>query len=71
MESTTVSFPKLDKAAFSVLRAFDDTDEKNYWWSRTPQERLQHMELLRHINYGHLASTRLQRVLELAEFSRG
>jgi hypothetical protein len=62
-------FPKLDRTAFKVLSSFEeaDRDDKEYWLSRTPQERLQYMELLRRINYGSIAATRLQRVLEIAE----
>jgi len=62
-------FPKLDRTAFSVLSSFEEADkqDKEYWLSRTPYERLQYMELLRRINYGSVAATRLQRVLEIAE----
>lgn len=62
-------FPKMDKTAFSVLSSFQEADreEREYWLSRTPLERLQHMELLRRINYGADAASRLQRVLEVTE----
>ena len=62
-------FPKLDRTAFSVVSSFEEADrqDKEYWLSRTPYERLQYMELLRRINYGHAATARLQRVLEIAE----
>jgi hypothetical protein len=62
---------KLDKTAFSVASGVDDSDEKAYWLSRTPQERLQHMEALRRINYGDRSAARLQRVLEIAPCSWG
>jgi hypothetical protein len=64
-----IQFPKLDKTAFSVLSSFEEADkqDKEYWLSRTPLERLQYMELLRRINYGSNATARLQRVLEIAE----
>jgi hypothetical protein len=64
-----IKFPKIDRTAFSVVSSFEEADkqEKEYWLSRTPHERLQYMELLRRINYGSVASTRLQRVLEIAE----
>ena len=71
MDFTSDSFPKLNKEIFSVSQTFDDHEEKTYWWSRTPHERLQHLEMLRRINYGHLAAERLQRVLDVAQFSRG
>ncbi|MBI3151709.1 MAG: hypothetical protein HYZ21_06225 [Chloroflexi bacterium] len=62
-------FPRLDKTAFSVASSFEEADEQDeeYWSSRTPIERLQHIELLRRINYGYDSSARLQRVLEIAE----
>ena len=58
--------PKLNKAVFSLVPLFDEADEKTYWLSRTPGERLRHIEMLRRINYGHRATTRLQRLLEIA-----
>jgi hypothetical protein len=62
------TFPKLDKTAFSVVSLDEaDSDEKEYWLSKTPLERLRYMELLRRINYGTGAAARLQRVLEIAE----
>jgi hypothetical protein len=60
---------KLDKTTLTVTPLFDESDEKAYWLSRTPQERLHHIEVLRRINYGHRATARLQRVLELAPLS--
>ncbi len=62
-------FPRIDRTVFSVVSSFEEADkeDKEYWFSRTPLERLQHMELLRMINYGSNATARLQRVLEIAE----
>jgi hypothetical protein len=62
-------FPRLDRTALSVVASFEEADklDKQYWLSRTPYERLQHMELLRRINHGDDATARLQRVLEVAE----
>jgi hypothetical protein len=67
MEET--QFPRIDRSALSVVSSFEEADkqDKEYWLSRTPHERLQYMELLRRINYGSVAATRLQRVLEIAE----
>jgi hypothetical protein len=59
--------PRLDKSSFAVVPLFDDSDEVEYWHTRTPHERLEHMELLRRINYGDQATARLQRVLEVVE----
>lgn len=58
---------KVDRLVFSISSEFDDEDQRMYWLSRTPYERLHHMEVLRRINYGDQATVRLQRVLELAE----
>jgi hypothetical protein len=59
---------KIDKKALSVASLLEPSDEKAYWLSRTPSERLQAAELMRQIVYGYdPATTRLQRVLEIAE----
>jgi len=62
-------FPRLNKKVISILSSFEEADKQDeeYWRSRTPIERLQHMELLRRINYGYDSTARLQRVLEIAE----
>jgi hypothetical protein len=62
---------KLNKEAFTVSEQFDASDERAYWHSRTPQERIEHIQLLRQINYGHSASERLQRFFEIAEQTEG
>jgi len=59
---------KLDKKFLSVSQLTDPTDDKGYWHSRTPHERLPVVEHLRQLNYGHRQSTaRLQRILEIAQ----
>jgi hypothetical protein len=58
---------KLDKTKISFSDSFDDSEEKEYWLSRTPQERIRHIQKLRQINYGHRATERLRRVLEVVE----
>ena len=55
---------KIDKSVFSVVSLEESNEEKEYWFSRTPYERLRHLEQLRRINYGRRATSRLQRVLE-------
>ena len=57
----------LDKRFFSVVSLSDQTNDKDYWLSKTPIERMQHIELLRRINYGHGATARLQRIFEIIE----
>ena len=58
---------RMDKSVLSVTSLFDESDEKAYWLSKTPHERLEAVELMRQINYGYNPITsRLQRVLEVA-----
>jgi len=57
----------MDKRFFSVVSLSDQTNDKDYWLSKTPIERMQHIELLRRINYGHGATARLQRIFEITE----
>ena len=68
----TIDTFSMDKEAFSVLSSFEEADEadKAYWHSKSPQERMEALELMRQINYGYDPTTeRLQRVLEIAEFT--
>ena len=68
----TVDTARIDKTAFSLSSLHDESDEKAYWLARTPHERLEAMELMRQINYGYdPTTTRLQRVLEIAQLSSG
>jgi hypothetical protein len=54
---------KLDRTHFSVTK-LSDSDEKAYWLSKSPAERLEALELMRQMVYGYdPARTRLQRVL--------
>jgi hypothetical protein len=56
------SFPKVQRNAFTVSSLFDQSDEKAYWLSRTPYERLEAVELMRQIIYGYNPSaTRLDK----------
>lgn len=62
-----VSQARLDRTALSIGN-LDDDNTRAYWAARTPEERLAALELLRQIIYGYdPATTRLQRVLEIAE----
>ncbi len=67
MNENNLSDLKLDKTVVSIGSLSDESDDKAYWLSKTPEERLQHIELLRQINYGSKTRARLQRVLEIAE----
>ncbi len=62
------SLPQMDKTAFSVASLRDQPDEKVYWLSKTPRERLQAVEIMRQVVYGYQpASDRLQRFFEVAQ----
>jgi len=62
---------RLDRSAFSVGSLSDAPDEKAYWRTKTPEERLEALELMRRIIYGYNPATvRLQRILEIAELLR-
>jgi hypothetical protein len=64
----TLAAVKIDKTALSAGSLLEPSDEKSYWLSKTPEERLQAVELMRQIVYGYDPSaTRLQRVLEIAQ----
>ena len=61
---------RMDKTAFSVTTLSEKSGDKEYWLSKTPQERLAALELMRQINYGYNpANARLQRVLEITELT--
>lgn len=59
----------VDRTAFAVVALEEEQDEREYWWSRSPEERLRHLEYLRRINYGNRVSERLQRIFEVVEFT--
>jgi len=61
---------KVNKEAFVVMSLFEESDEKSYWFSKTPYERLAAVEFMRQIIYGYDPSTtRLQRVFEITQRS--
>ena len=61
---------KMDKGALSIVSLAEESDERKYWHSKTPYERLEAVELMRQINYGYdPTTTRLQRVLEVAQLT--
>ena len=63
--------PRLDKTQLTVSSIDDITEEKQFWLSRNPADRLNAIELNRRMVYGtDRATSRLQRLLETAELSR-
>lgn len=59
----------LDKLAFSVTSfAESDAEDRAYWFSLSPHERLAALEAMRQINYGYDPATdRIQRTLEFVQ----
>jgi hypothetical protein len=61
---------RMDKTAFSAGSIDDESDERQYWLSKTPAERIYAVEMLRQMLYGYDPLTaRLQRFFETAELS--
>lgn len=61
---------KMDKTAFSISTIDDESDEKQYWLSKTPAERVRGVEIMRQMLYGYDPLTaRLQRFFETAELT--
>jgi hypothetical protein len=72
---SAVDSTKLDRSVYEVI-PLDTVQEgpgsdREYWRRKTPQERMEALELLRQIIYGYdPATTRLQRVLEIVELKQ-
>jgi hypothetical protein len=62
---------KLDKRAFIVARRYDPPDDRGYWHSRTPAERLQAVEFYRQINFGAAREGRIQKLIEVVPIKLG
>jgi hypothetical protein len=63
---------QLDKTVLSIGTLHDEPDELRYWLSKTPDERLAAMELMRQINYDYdPIADRVSRVLEVVENASG
>jgi hypothetical protein len=62
--------PRLDKRAVKVTSLDDIEEEREYWFSKSPSERIEAIEINRRMIYGQSRVTsRLQRFLEIAELS--
>lgn len=64
---------KMDKTAFAIFSSFEEAEaaDRVYWHSRTPEERLEALELMRQSAYGYdQATARLQRVLEITQLKK-
>lgn len=59
---------RINKSAFDIIALTDDSGDKEFWLSKTPDERMLALELMRQINYNYDPLTdRLQRVFEVIE----
>ena len=59
---------RLDRSALQISTLGDDAEERAYWRAKTPEQRLEALELMRQIIYGYdPATTRLQRIFEVAD----
>jgi hypothetical protein len=59
---------KMQKTTLTVTALLAPSDDKVYWHAKSPGERLQAVEILRRLNYGHGQSTaRFQRVLAVTQ----
>ena len=62
---------KMHKSVLSVTSLSEESDEKAYWQTKTPHERLEAVELMRQINYGYNpATTRIQKVLKVVQLKQ-
>jgi hypothetical protein len=61
--------PRVDRTAFSVFSPFEEADAADaaYRRSRTPEERLAYLEMLRRINYGDAATGRVAKVFDIVD----
>jgi hypothetical protein len=63
-----VETARLDRSAFQVVALDEAADDQAYWRTKSPGQRMEALELMRQIIYGYdPATTRLQRILEVAE----
>jgi len=66
--SDLVQSARIDKTTLAVTSLGDETGDREFWLSKTPDERLAAMELLRQINYGYdPATARVERVLTVVQ----
>jgi hypothetical protein len=60
--------PRLDKKIVRVTSLNDIDEEKRYWMSKSPIDRIEAIEINRRMIYGQdRATSRLQRFFEIAE----
>ncbi len=62
--------PSLDKKIVNVTSLDDIEEENKYWFSKSPHERIEAIEINRRMIYGQdRVTSRLQRIFETAELT--
>lgn len=61
---------KIDKSHIEFVTGFDNQSDKEFWKSKTPEERLRALEFLRQQTYDKNNPPRFQRVIEFAEIEK-
>jgi hypothetical protein len=62
---------KLDRGVVETATLTSKPNDRQYWLSKTPDERFEALEILRQIAYGYDPATeRLQRVFEVVKLDR-
>lgn len=62
---------KLNRGVSETAHLTGKPDDRQYWLSKTPDERFEALEILRQIAYGYDPATeRLQRVFEVVKLDR-
>jgi hypothetical protein len=65
-----VQLPSLNKKIVNVTSLDDIEEEKRYWFSKSPLERIEAIEINRRMVYGQdRATSRLQRFFEISELT--
>ena len=72
MKQSATDSLRVNRTVFRVTTHTEaEHEDRAFWFSRTPVERLQHVELLRELNYGpEVVNQRLQRVFAVLERPR-
>ena len=70
-DMNAVDQAQLDRSAFEVGSLDGEDSDKAYWHAKSPQERMEALELLRQMIYGYdPATTRIQMVLEVIDLEQ-
>lgn len=70
MADSSSENPRVDRTTLRAFSSFDEAEreDRKFWLSKTPIERLQHTELLREMNYGReVINAGLQRIITVFE----